>query len=79
MERQSQWKGFMDVLFLGAVGIGKKTAREAYNGQGPVGLSYLVLAKQELKFQSIYIEIRNPAANIGRVNYPLGIKRRYRR
>ena len=69
----------MEVLFLGAVGIGKNMARGAYNGQGPVGLSYLVLAKQELKFQSNYIKIGNRAADISRVNYPLGIKRRYRR
>jgi len=48
MEQQSQWKGFMDVLFLGAVGIDNKTASGAYNGQGPAGLSYLVPANQEL-------------------------------
>jgi len=79
MEWQSQWKGFMEVLLWGAVGIGKKTAGGAYQGLGRLGLPYLVLAKLELEPQSIYLENGTCAANIGRVNYPLGIKRRYRR
>jgi hypothetical protein len=77
MEQQSQWKGFMDVLFLGAVGIGNKTARPVTQRPGSAYRAILFSTKKAGIENPISLHLnrnRKPRGQYRPRNLPFGYK-----